>query len=111
MVYDTLFGNDADQKPQPQMVDKYDGQPPTSCTYTFKLRDGLKFHDGTPVTSKDVVASINRWGARDGVGQHLMGYVKEMTAKDEKTFTMDAEASPTASSSTRSPRPAPRSPS
>ena len=27
LVYDTLFGNDADQKPQPQMVDKYERQP------------------------------------------------------------------------------------
>ena len=41
LVYDTLFGNDADQKPQPQMVGKYEISP-DRLTYTFTLRDGLE---------------------------------------------------------------------
>ncbi len=87
LVYDTLFGNDADQKPQPQMVGKYEVSA-DRLTYTFTLRDGLKFHDGSPVTTKDVIASLKRWGAKDGVGQRLMGYVVKMEAVDDKTFTM-----------------------
>jgi len=87
LVYDTLFGNDADQKPQPQMVGKYEISP-DRLTYSFTLRDGLKFHDGSPVTTRDVIASLKRWGAKDGVGQRLMGYVTEMKAVDDKTFTM-----------------------
>jgi len=50
MVYDTLFAMDSDLKPQPQMVDTWtvsDDQ----LTWTFKLRDGLKWHDGPPVTA------------------------------------------------------------
>ena len=90
LVYDTLFGNDADQKPQPQMVGKYEISP-DRLTYTFTLRDGLKFHDGSPVTTKDVIASLKRWGAKDGVGQRLMGYVVKMEAVDDKTFTHGAE--------------------
>ena len=74
LVYDTLFGNDDDQKPQPQMVDKYEVSA-DRLTYTFTLRDGLKFHDGSPVTTKDVIASLKRWGASDGVGQRLIGFV------------------------------------
>jgi peptide/nickel transport system substrate-binding protein len=88
LVYDTLFGNDADQKPQPQMVGKYEISP-DRLHYSFTLRDGLKFHDGSPVTTRDVIASLKRWGAKDGVGQRLMGYVTEMKAVDDKTFTMD----------------------
>ena len=87
LVYDTLFGNDADQKPQPQMVGKYEISP-DRLTYTFTLRDGLKFHDGSPVTTKDVIASLKRWGAKDGVGQRLLGYVTALEAVDDKTFKM-----------------------
>lgn len=88
LVYDTLFGNDADQKPHPQMVDTYEISP-DRLHYKFTLRDGLKFHDGSPVTTKDVIASLKRWGGKDGVGMRLMGYVTDMKAVDDKTFTMD----------------------
>ncbi|HEY9566695.1 MAG TPA: ABC transporter substrate-binding protein [Thalassobaculum sp.] len=85
MVYDTLFSSDADLNPQPQMVGSWEVSD-DRMTYTFKLRDGLMFHDGSPVTSKDVVASMNRWGKRDGAGKQLMGYTTSITAKDDKTF-------------------------
>src|ERR1700754_2724484 len=68
LVYDTLFGVDDDMVPRPQMVGAYDISTDRK-TYTFTLRDGLKFHDGSPVTTKDVVASLKRWGARDPAGQ------------------------------------------
>src|SRR5215471_19073907 len=70
MVWDTLFSLDAQNRPQPQMVDTYhvsDDQ----LTYTFKLREGLKWHDGTPVRAADCVASLKRWAAKDGMGRAL----------------------------------------
>ena len=53
MMYDTLFGIDANFNPQPQMVGKTDISADKK-TYTFELRPGLKWHDGTPVTAKDL---------------------------------------------------------
>src|SRR5262245_38237422 len=53
LVYDTLFGNDDELRPKPQMVDTYEISPDRK-TYTFTLRAGLKFHDGSPVTTRDV---------------------------------------------------------
>lgn len=85
MVYDTLFSSDINLDPQPQMVDTWTVSADRKV-YTFKLRDGLKFHDGSAVTAKDVVASMNRWGKRDGAGKQLMGYTASLTAKDDKTF-------------------------
>lgn len=85
MVYDTLFSSDANLKPQPQMVDSWTVSDDRKV-YTFKLRDGLTFHDGSPVTAKDVVASMNRWGKRDGAGKQLMAFTTSIVAKDEKTF-------------------------
>ena len=85
MVYDTLFSQDADLNPQPQMVDKWTVSDDRKV-YTFTLRDGLTFHDGSAVTSKDVVASMKRWGQRDGAGKQLFGYTASLEAKDDKTF-------------------------
>ena len=87
MVYDTLFGIDANSQPQPQMVGRH-GVSDDKLTYTFELRDGLKWHDGSAVTTADVVPSLKRWAARDGGGQHMMLRVKDISAKDEKTFTI-----------------------
>src|SRR3954470_9328391 len=87
MIYDTLFALDADQRAQPQMVGKF-AISDDKLTHTYELRDGLKFHDGSPVTSDDVVASIRRWAARDGGGQHMMLRVKDIAKKDDKTFSI-----------------------
>lgn len=85
MVYDTLFGTDENLQPKPQMVGDY-GVSDDGLNWTFTLRDGLAWHDGTPVTADDCVASLRRWGVRDGMGQKLMDVISEMVAIDDKTF-------------------------
>jgi peptide/nickel transport system substrate-binding protein len=60
MVYDTLFALDSAYRPQPQMVESWTVSD-DKLTYTFKLRDGLKWHDGQKVRAADVVASLKRW--------------------------------------------------
>src|ERR1700716_500891 len=64
MVYDTLLAVDAQLNVKPQMLEAWSVSD-DKLTYRFVLRDGLKFHDGQPVTADDCVASIRRWGARD----------------------------------------------
>jgi peptide/nickel transport system substrate-binding protein len=85
MVYDTLFGTDAQFKPQPEMVDRWEVSP-DKLVYTFTLRDQLKFSDGQPVRSADCVASLARWMERDGVGQMLARALDTMSPLDEKSF-------------------------
>src|SRR5437868_11177427 len=87
MIYDTLFALDEQMRPQPQMVGKW-GLSDDKLAYTFELRDGLKFSDGSAVTADDVVASIRRWAARDGAGQHMMLRVKDIARKDERSFAI-----------------------
>src|SRR5688572_31633002 len=52
LIYDTLFSIDANLQVKPQMVDKWTVSD-DKLTWTFTLRDGLEWHDGTPVTSED----------------------------------------------------------
>ena len=87
MVYDTLYAQDATGKPQPQMVEKHtvskDG-----LQWSFTLRPGLKFSDGSAVTPADVVASLQRWSARDSIGRALVGAGAEWKGVDTRTFTL-----------------------
>lgn len=87
MVYDTLFSMDEKFEVKPQMVEKYEVSP-DKLTYTFTLRDGLLWHDDQPVKAEDCVASIKRWGARDSMGQKLLGVTQELAVVDQKTFKL-----------------------
>jgi peptide/nickel transport system substrate-binding protein len=85
VVWDTLYGVNDRLEPSPQMAEGHtvssDG-----LTWTFKLREGLRFHDGAPVLAKDVVASITRWMPRDPMGQMIRAIQQELVAVDDRTF-------------------------
>ncbi len=84
MVFDTLYGVDGTFAPRPQMAAGHmisaEGR-----QWDIMLRDGLRFHDGTPVLARDCVASIRRWGAKDTLGGALMAVTDELSAPDDKT--------------------------
>ncbi|TCN17956.1 ABC transporter substrate-binding protein [Sinorhizobium americanum] len=86
-IYDTLFALDSKFIPQPQMVGKWDVSEDKK-TYTFELRDGLAWHDGTPVTAADCVASIRRWGQVHPGGQLLLARASDISKTNDRTFTI-----------------------
>jgi peptide/nickel transport system substrate-binding protein len=51
-----LYGFNDKLEPQRQMVESEEVSS-DGLTWTFRLRPGLKFHDGEPVLAKDTVAS------------------------------------------------------
>lgn len=87
-VYDTLFSADSKYMPQPQMVEKWRVSEDKK-TYTFELRDGLAWHDGTSVTAADCVASVRRWAQVNAGGRLIMSRAKDISKKDDKTFTIE----------------------
>jgi peptide/nickel transport system substrate-binding protein len=87
LIYDTLFGMDAKGGIHPQMVDKWEVSKDRK-TWTFTLRDGLEFHDGKPVESEDVIASLSRWSKRDAMGQKLMEFVEAIESVGPRTFRL-----------------------
>jgi peptide/nickel transport system substrate-binding protein len=91
MVYDTLFALDQDFKAQPQMVETW-AVSDDKLKYSFTLRDGLKFHDGKPVTSADCIASLKRWSQRDVLGQKLAELVASWDKIDDKSFSISLKS-------------------
>ncbi|KRR17843.1 ABC transporter substrate-binding protein [Bradyrhizobium retamae] len=87
MVFDTLVSMDSKGEYRPQMLESWEVSP-DKMSYTFRLRPGLKWHDGTDVTAEDCVASLKRWGARDGLGRQMFAATKEIKAVDASTFTL-----------------------
>ncbi len=85
MVFDTLFGVDEAGAAQPQMLSGYLTEP-DGLTWTLTLRDGMRFHDNTPVLARDAVASIKRWWVADAFGQALALATDEVSAPDDKTI-------------------------
>ncbi|WP_158972181.1 ABC transporter substrate-binding protein [Chachezhania sediminis] len=84
MIYDTLVAMDENSVVRPQMADW--SMSDDGLVYTFTLRDGLKWHDGTPVRPEDCIASLKRWGSRDTMGRQMMSFVASMEPVDEKSF-------------------------
>jgi len=84
-VYDTLYGYDAQFRAQPQMVEGHETED-DGKEWTLTLRDGLKFHDGTPVLARDCVATIRRWSKRYPMGQALIARTDELSAVSDKVI-------------------------
>ena len=85
LVFDTLYGLDETFMPRPQMVEGHvvDAD---ETVWRLTLREGLRFHDGSPVLARDAVASIRRAGQRDGFCQALLAATDELTAPDDHTI-------------------------
>ena len=85
LVWDMLYGVDANLQPRRQMVESEEISP-DGLTWTFRLRPGLKFHDGEEVLATDAVASITRWAAREPMGAMVKAIENELVAVDDRTF-------------------------
>ncbi|HVZ10015.1 ABC transporter substrate-binding protein [Rhodopila sp.] len=85
MIYETLYTRDMHLNPHPHMVEGHlveDG----GKRWTMTLREGLWFHDGTPVRARDCVASIKRWMARDPVGGFINERMDALEAPNDRTL-------------------------
>jgi peptide/nickel transport system substrate-binding protein len=86
-IYETLYTYDRNYNPIPLLVESHTVTD-KGRTYTFKLRHGVKFHNGKEMTSADVVASLNRWGRLATPGKQFWKNVEGLEAKDPYTVAM-----------------------
>lgn len=87
--YDVPITWDGSLQPAVQMVDSWSVEP-DATSYTFTLRDGLLFHDGSAVASDDVIASMQRWKNYVGVPSRIWELAEpELERVDEQTFKVN----------------------
>ncbi len=84
-VFETLYTYDKQYNPIPLLVE---GHTVTDSgrTYTFRLRRGVKFHNGRDMTAEDVVLSLKRWGKLATPGKAIWKNVEGIEAKDPRRW-------------------------
>lgn len=91
-IFELLFAPDADLMTKPMLAEGYELSD-DELVYTIKLRQGVLFHDGSKMTSEDVVASFNRWGQISLTGMTVMNYVDKIEAPDDYTVVVTLKSS------------------
>ncbi|MBA2277433.1 MAG: ABC transporter substrate-binding protein [Chloroflexia bacterium] len=86
-LFEGLFAYDSKFNPQPMLVEDFTA-PADGLSFQFKLRSGVKFHNGQDMTATDVVASLKRWGAINGRGKMITARLAAIEAPDPATVTM-----------------------
>src|SRR5215211_147843 len=76
--FETLFTFDKDWKVTPLLAASLPEVAEGGKIYTIKLRTGIKFHDGSDMTSEDVVASLKRWMEQASRGKQVAGNVEKV---------------------------------
>ena len=90
-VYDTLVEPDADLKMVPSLATKWTTSA-DQLTWTFTLREGVKFSDGSPLTSEDVVYSFERIIKEKLNNAYKFATVKSVTGPDPATVVVTLSA-------------------
>ena len=83
--YETLFTFDQNWNVTPLLAESMPDVSADGKVYTIKLRQGVTFHDGTDMTSEDVVASLKRWMELASRGKQTAGNVDKVEAVDPST--------------------------
>ena len=92
-VFDRLIENDANLQTKPALAVSWKAVDP--LTWEVKRRDGVKFHDGSPLTAEDVVYSMKRAGEIRNSPATFAGAVRgiaSMTIVDPRTIRFKSKA-------------------
>jgi peptide/nickel transport system substrate-binding protein len=85
-IFETLTTRDENNNPILDLADSM-VEAPDHMSYTFKLRPGVKFHNGKPMTSADVAASWDRY-AKVGLDRQVFDAVAGWDTPDPMTFVV-----------------------
>lgn len=85
-IFEQLVTRDENNQVIPELAESWQISP-DQLTYTFKIRTGLKFHNGKELTSADIKASFERY-QRIGLARVTLAPVASMATPDAATFVI-----------------------
>jgi len=85
-MFESLMTRDDNMNPIPELAASVD-ESADKKTYTFKLREGIKFHNGKAMTSADVLASYDRY-MKVGIDKSIYSVVDKYETPDANTFVV-----------------------
>lgn len=94
-IFEQLFALDKNSTPKPMLASGYT-ESANGLKYVINLRKGVNFQNGQPMTSADVVASIQRWESISSVGATVAKHISSVTASGtyQVTVNMSSPFSP-----------------
>ena len=102
-LFEGLLALNSEFQPEPMLAESWEVSDDRK-TYTFNLRQGVKFHNGEEMLAEDVVASMNNWLEKSAVASQIMGenaafeevdeYTVSLTLEEPKLSAIDTIASP-----------------
>ena len=90
-IYESLYTLDQNYQPIPVLAEALPAVSADGLTYTIKLRQGIRFHNGKEMTSEDVVASLKRWGGYAVQAKAMWASVEGVRAVDKSTVENQAQ--------------------
>lgn len=91
-IFETLYTCDREFNPQPMLAESYEHNKDFT-EYTFKIREGVKFHNGETMTAEDVAASMDHWNKANSRAKNLFGEGKwEAISDNEVKVTLEEPA-------------------
>ncbi|MBU1312469.1 MAG: ABC transporter substrate-binding protein [Alphaproteobacteria bacterium] len=87
-MFETLYTFDKNWNVTPLLAESLPEITDDGKTYTITLRTGITFHDGSEMTSEDVLASLGRWTKLASRGKQAAGFIASMEAPDADTVVI-----------------------
>lgn len=85
-IFESLLTRDEGMNPMLELAESM-SESADKLTYTFKIRQGAKFHNGADLTAADVLASFERY-KRIGIDRSILDVIEKWEAPDASTFVV-----------------------
>ncbi|HEX4472177.1 MAG TPA: ABC transporter substrate-binding protein [Nocardioides sp.] len=90
-LWETMTSSAADGRSVEPWIAESWKQSQDKLTWTFKIKEGVKFGDGSPMTSEDIKFTLDEAGSTKGGWEFINSAIKQVTAPDPTTLVIETK--------------------